>query len=369
MSKKNISVGQDGIVIPPTKEDENYNAMLNAKGTNELAKIPTSSRAITAQFTYHPEVNEGELFTSEDVKVTVKEFDNSSSLGKSILFFYNILCKYTKDISVKTNVSEIENKESREVYLDLDDFISSFGVPDRKKAVQRLKEYYETLKNITLDFEEFNPKDQTVKKYSLEIFSGKGTEQSLIKRSKNYFFILNYDLVKYLVERNYITYFPNRAFGIDVMRYPNALSVTNKLSVMYSENYWKSNKGLISLEKLLESVSDIPSFETVRQTNRHYYDRIIEPLEKTMDYLKDMKILQDWEWCNKKRSPLTDEQIQGYGYAALKECYIKYEMADYPDDIMKLRKEKIDAKKEKKVKKGANLMRKRSQPNAQKDPT
>ena len=37
MSKKNISVGQDGIVIPPTKEDENYNAMLNAKGTNELA--------------------------------------------------------------------------------------------------------------------------------------------------------------------------------------------------------------------------------------------------------------------------------------------------------------------------------------------
>ena len=103
----------------------------------------------------------------------------------------------------------------------------------------------------------------------------KGTEQSLIKRSKNYFFILNYDLVKYLVERNYITYFPNRAFGIDVMRYPNALSVTNKLSVMYSENYWKSNKGLISLEKLLESVSDIPSFETVRQTNRHYYDRIM----------------------------------------------------------------------------------------------
>ena len=27
MSKKNISVGQDGIVIPPTKEDENYNAI------------------------------------------------------------------------------------------------------------------------------------------------------------------------------------------------------------------------------------------------------------------------------------------------------------------------------------------------------
>ena len=44
-------------------------------------------------------------------------------------------------------------------------------------------------------------------------------------------------------------------------------------------------------------------------------------------------------------------------------------MADYPDDIMKLRKEKIDAKKEKKVKKGANLMRKKTQPNAQTDLT
>ena len=349
MSEENIRVGHNAVVVPPKNDElnKNYNAMLNAKGTNELAKIPTSSRAITAQFTYHPEVNEGELFTSEDVKVTVKDFDKSTTLGKSILFFYNLLCQYTKDVNIHANVSEIVNKESREVYLDLDNFISAFGVPDRKKAVQRIKEYYETLKNISLDFEELDPKKQTIKKYSLEIFSGKGTEESLIKRSKNYFFILNYDLVKYLVERNYITYFPNRAFGIDVMRYPNALSVVNKLSVLYSENYWKANKGLISLEKLLESVSDIPSFDTVSNTNRHYNDRIIEPLEKTLDYLQDMKILESWEWCNKKRVPFTEEQLQDFGYSALKECYIKYEMADYPDDIMKLRKEKLDARKKK----------------------
>ena len=39
MSKKNISVGQDGIVIPPTKEDENYNAMLNAKELMSLQRF------------------------------------------------------------------------------------------------------------------------------------------------------------------------------------------------------------------------------------------------------------------------------------------------------------------------------------------
>lgn len=350
MAKK-VYADQQIIVSPENNDKEKiYDPMLNAKGTNALASIPTSSRAITAHFTYHPEVNEGELFTADDVKVTVKEFDNSSNLGKSILFLYYLLCIYTKEISNKTDISEILDKSKREVFLDVDNFITSFAIPDRRKALERIKQYYETLKHITLDFEELNPKKQTVKKYSLDIFSGKGSEESLIKRSKNYFFILNYDLVEYLVERNYITYFPNKAFSIDVMRYPNALSVTNKLSVLYSENYWKTNKGLISLEKLMDSVSDIPSFDEVSKDNRNYFGRIIEPLEKTLSYLQDKSILANWEWCNKKKEPLSEDQINKYGYSSLKHCYIKYEMADYPYEIMQIRKQRLDALKNKKRK-------------------
>lgn len=328
------------------REQQNYSKLLNAKGTNALATIPTSSRAIKAQFTYHPEIDANSFFTEDDVKVTIKDFNNATQLGNSILFFYYLLCNFTQNISYKEN--NISN-EDLEIYFDVEEYLTARKkeiTPDNKKNIMReVKKMYETLKRVSVVFEEYNYKDKEIKRYSLEIFAGKGTTESLIKRSKNYFFILNPLLANYLMERNYITYFPNTAFSIDVMRHPNAISLTNKLSVLYSENFWKSNKGLISLNNLLATVSDIPNFETVSKTNRNYFDRIVEPLERELDYLQNINILSKWEWTNKKREPLSNEQLKSYDYKALSNCYLYYELADYPEQEQIAFKKRKDEKK------------------------
>ena len=330
-----------------TRDQQNYSKLLNAKATNALATIPTSSRAIKSQFTYHPEIEAGSLFTADDVKVTIKDFESNKKLGNAIIFYYYLLCAFTKQVSYKENSEILEKKESREVYFDIETYLKSKNLEitkdNKKNSLKAVKEMYETLKHITLDFEETTATEK--KKYSLELFGGKGTVESFGKRSKSYFFILNYDLVKYLAERNYLTYIHNNFMQIDVMRHPNALSILIKLSSLYSMNYWKTNKGLVSFENLILAASDIPTLETVAKTNRHYFNRIVEPLEKDLDHLKDLEILKSWEYTNKNRQPLTDEQLKSYDYKTFKDCYIHYELADYPENEMLEFKQRQETKK------------------------
>lgn len=349
----NFITGFTNISIEENKEA--YSRLLNAKGTNALSKIPTSPKAIKSKFVYHPEMDANSLFTDDDVKVTVKELDNSTQLGNSILFFYYLLCSFTRNVSYK---QKNLTKEDYEIYFDVEAYLTARGkeinTNNKKNLMREVKQYYETLKRITLDFEEYDYNKKELKKNNLEIFAGKGSTESFIKRSKNYFFILNPFLAEYLIEKNFISYFPNNAFNIDIMRHPNALSITNKLSVLYSMNYWKSNKGLVSLKNLLSSISDIPSYEDVSKSNRAYFNRIIEPLEKDLDYLQELNILTKWEWANKKREVLTNEQLKSYDYKALENCFLSYELADYPEqeqEEFKERKAKKQANKKKTTKK------------------
>lgn len=338
-----------------TEELQLYSRLLNAKGTNALSKIPTSPSAIKSKFVYHPEMDANSLFTDEDVTIIVKELDNSTQLGNSILFFYYLLCSFTRNVSYK---QKNLTKEDYEIYFDVEAYLTARGkeinTNNKKNLMREVKQYYETLKRITLDFEEYDYNEKGPKKYNLELFAGKGSTESFIKRSKNYFFILNPFLAEYLTEKSFISYFPNNAFNIDIKRHPNALSITNKLSVLYSMNYWKSNKGLVSLKNLLSSISDIPSYEKVSKSNRAYFARIIEPLENDLDYLQELNILTKWEWANKKREVLTDEQLKSYDYKALENCFLSYELADYPEqeqEEFKERKAKKQASKKKTTKK------------------
>ena len=326
---------------------EHYSKLLNAKGTNALSNIPTSSRAIKSQFTYRPEIESGSLFTADDVKITIKDFDSNKQLGNAIVFYYYLLCAFTKQVSYKETSEILEKKESREVYFDIESYLKSKNLKitkdNRKNALKNVKQMYETLKHITLDFEETTAKEK--KTYSLELFSGKGTVESFERRSKSYFFILNYDLVKYLAKRNYLTNIHNNFMQIDVMRHPNALSIQIKLSLLYSMNYWKSNKGIVSFENLILAASDIPTLETVAKTDRHYFQRIIEPLEKDLDHLQKLGILESWEYTNKSRQPLTNEQLKSYDYKTFKDCYINYTLADYPENEMIEFKQRQETKK------------------------
>ena len=168
---------------------------------------------------------------------------------------------------------------------------------------------------------------------------------SEVKRSGDIYFILNTDFIDYLTENNFITYISDNVYNIKLREHPNALAIIFKLSVMYSMNFLKANRGLVSVKDLLADVLNIPSYEEVKKLQKSPYKAIIEPMERDLDYLQDFGLLKQWEYCNEKREPLTKDQLENYGYNTLIKCYIKYELADYPTELQDKRLELLEEKK------------------------
>ncbi len=332
-NNSNITTKQRPFYVSPKAPEQEapkaYSELLNAKGTNALATLPTTSRRAALVFT--PYMGKNSLFTPDEVKITIDNPAASSQLGNSILFFYYMLTKFTKQTPHNTKGLDLSQKRTREIPIDVEEFLRIRGKeisPDNKKnAARDIRKYYDTLKNISLDFEEYDPKTNQKKRYLLELFSGRG--EALQKKSKSYFFILNEDVAQYLTEKNYITQFPNAGFAIDLQTHPNALSLLIELTYFYSMNIGKPNQGTVSLKALLEKLSDIPRPEEIKE-ERHITRRIIDPLEKDLDHLVDKGALESWEWANKKKEPLELSQLENYSYKALSDCYLIYKMKDYP---------------------------------------
>ena len=341
------------------KKKNTYSPLLNARGSNGLVSLPVTSRAIKARFTYNPEVNEGSLFTKDALKVTITNYNNHTHLGKSILFLLYCLKEYTKIVPSK-ELNKGENyrrfraslitRDSRTIAINFEDYLDFFKIPDtpdnRKNARRNLRAFYETLKNVHFEFTDYSHKQKKLLNYSLNLFSGTAEEVSEIKRSGDIYFIFNTDFIDYLTENNFTTYISDNAYTLDLVKHPNSLAITFKLSVLYSMNYLKNNRGLISVKNLLADILNIPSYEEVKELKKSPYTAIIEPMERDLDYLQEYGLLKQWEYCNEKREPLSKEQLKSYGYKTLIKCFIKYELADYPEELQQKR---LETKKEKKA--------------------
>lgn len=346
----------------PSKEPvkkNTYSPLLNAKGSNGLVTLPVTAKAIKARFTYYPDVDEGSLFTRDDLKVMITNYNNLTHLGNSILFLFYCLKEYTKTVPSKKVNNGLDYKrfraslikrDTRTIAIHFEDYLASKNIPDtpdnRKNAKRDLRAYYETLKNVHFEFTDYSTTQKKLLNYSLNLFSGTAEEVSEIKRSGDIYFILNTDFIDYLTENNFITYISDNVYNIKLREHPNALAIIFKLSVMYSMNFLKANRGLVSVKDLLADVLNIPSYEEVKKQKNSPYRAIIEPMERDLDYLQDYGLLKQWEYCNEKREPLSKDQLENYGYNTLIKCYIKYELADYPTELQDKRLESLEEKKE-----------------------
>lgn len=355
LEKSELSNLDNGIrKLEPVKQikKSKYSPYLNAKGSNSIFALPVTPKAVKARFSYNPESEEGSLFTNEDLKFSITNFNSLSLLGRSIQFFLYCLKIYTKTVPSKSKnngrdfkkfqaiISKsqgdfITSIDARTLCIDFNEYLETFNIPNtkdnRKNAKRNIKKYYDTLKHISFDFEEYSYKHKKLMNYSLELFSGKA-EETYIAKNNNLYFILNSDFVSYITEKNFITFISDNVYSLDFLKHPNSLAIIFKLSVMYSMNISNSNKGLISVKNLLSDVLNLPSYEEVKKLKKSPYNAIIEPLERDLDYLEEAGLLKNWEYCNEKREPLTENQLENYSYQTLIKSIIKYELPDYPEE-------------------------------------
>lgn len=327
------------------KSQITYSQLLNGPEINALASFPTTFRRMS--FTYTPTLGDRALFQPNDVKTTIPLDHLSGPVGTAILTFFYFLKKLTKQTPFDHKNIDFQDEKTRTILLDTEEFLKMRGrriTPSNKKeASKEIKSILSILSATKVDYTVPGEPRPTGGYHLLSADVEPG-------RYYKYFAILiNYDLMKYLTRLNFIMNLPDPAFSIIEKEHPNAFSLVYFLSYYYGKNYHKKNKGKISLLSLLQHVSDIPSLEEIKG-DRHAYRRIIEALERDLDYLRDeKKILKDYFWTNPKGEPLTDTQLENYNYETLSECILIYEMRDFPEVKWKELEAPKDTKKKKKT--------------------
>ena len=113
---------------------------------------------------------------------------------------------------------------------------------------------------------------------------------------------------------------PVNIFTLDISKNPHSYYICRKIAEHLRMNLGKPNENIISIKTLVESCPGLPKYETVSQTGRQVNQRIIQPFVRD---LEELEKFFDWEFCNNKQQPLTDEQLTLEDYNTFIELYIK----------------------------------------------
>lgn len=159
-------------------------------------------------------------------------------------------------------------------------------------------------------------------------------------------------LSEHLINQS-ISYTPKKAFSLSGKN-PNLYPITRKLSEHYHmfNNQKKGTNNILSVKTLLKVAPEIPTYQEVMAGNRDWRGRIVEKLASILDILEKENVIK-WEYCNAKKIPLTDEQLEIPSYSSFEKLYIFFEMLDTPNNTEKLEqwKEKREKPKNKPKKK------------------
>lgn len=326
----------------PEAEGNQFMALFNSPATNELTRTHTQGRGKSLQvdaITGRATVKKGrtDIFISEYEKLR-------SGLRPST---HKLLDASTIQLAMQ-NEYKGSGEMKRTVVMDLEDYMRLCGrtitKPNKDKMRREINQDLDTLYQVSLRWEENAGKGRTEDYEETRIIERKG-----FKRGK---VLLTFtESISEYLRQSYIFNIPTTLFKLD-SKNPTAYYIGRKLSIHFGidANRARDTHNIISVKKLLEHAEDtIPSYEDVIGTKGQQLEqRIMQPLEKALDTLEMEGIIQ-WEWCNSKKTQLTDEQLFEMDYYTFIDLYIHFEVMNYPDQTLRI--ESKEAKKKKSSKK------------------
>lgn len=329
---------------PSTLFSKAFTTMLAGSGINNLSSINTLiNKPDIDKITGNAILKDGDFSISiENYERTIREFKTSTN---------KLLAVCTILLTSSNNYRE-KNKDAINpaVTISLDEYMQLTGKKSTKankdKLRREIKADLDTLRNTTIHW---NEKGRESGKDWLFIPIIGGTT-GIYKG--NIIVTFSDKFAERLIQNAPILQYSLGLLKTDE-RNANVYPLGYKLLVQSSidKNIKKGTANIISVKNLLKVCPDIPKYNEVKKTDRHPERRIQATLEKALDALPDF----EWEYCNAKKQPLTDEQLECCSYSEYENLYIRFKWLQMPDQTERLkRKQKRIEKKAKEKQKREN---------------
>lgn len=183
----------------------------------------------------------------------------------------------------------------------LSEYMELRGLKDRKEARRSVKQEVRTLAGISIT------------QSTEEDFVGIPIAGDIYGMDKSGNIVFSFSptfKTAYLTSNtSYSLDLDKRAFKVNNKRNPHSWYIYKKLLNHYSANMGQANEYRLSVSSLLEYIKTLPTLDEVEKTARgNETARIIAPLERDLEALVALGVLEYWDYCHKNGEPLTDEE-------------------------------------------------------------
>jgi hypothetical protein len=303
-----------------TNNSATHKPMLQGTGTNTLMTVNTRRRK--------PEIDlfigSATLRKSENYTIFFENYNEQiCQLRPSLQKLLSLLTiQLTAQNNYSKNGGDPDNPNSF-VTITLEDYMNMCGITETKGSTDMtrdaLKQDIEALFRVSIDW--YERRGTKMHRYAqMRIIDQYELKNGVLRAH------FSQPMAQYLTQA-YIMEFPLALLKTDD-RNPNVFSLGYKLAFHYGlRNNRKNNRhNFISVEALLSSCADIPSYEEASE-NRQTKQRIIKPFERAMNQLVNQGVLEIWKYCDSERNLIDNYKAEKLPYSELESLYVIFEMA------------------------------------------
>jgi hypothetical protein len=242
--------------------------------------------------------------------------------------FTMIIHELVENVPFGKIVNEDTASNYQNITISVKQFMKDRQLKDQLIALRQLKSSLDIIAGIYIKYENFKDIKGNSKDGGFHIIN----EWEHVIR-KGYMNIeVSKKFVEFIANSSYLTDFNKNLYGINDKQHPNCFNIGYELVINARRNMHKNarsnnNKHIIKVDTLLNVCRNI----NPKKFQERCYDRLVN----SMDALKDIYfVIKDWEFCEKGRRPLTDEELKKLNnYADFKELYVLYELEEHKEYI------------------------------------
>lgn len=312
-------------------EIERFTVLPQGVATNEITKILPKKTQLS-MFNYNNITNTAGI-TINSVQMFIEHYkDDDCEITTNTWVFLNYLLHY--------NVAK-GNQTPKVISFHVREYMDTRGLKDYRSARNQIEREMKNLNKITLSFTDKGKGKDVEAKNFMKI--GIGGNEYAINRGQVYFRLTDtfHDIV---TKRFYLMPFPLRIFKLNMKYDAGQYYLLTRIAEHKNMNRNKPNENRISVQTLIDACPIYPRYEEIKEQGR-ISQRIIEPFEKDMDNIEEIK----WHYVKAKGERLTDKEKDEAtsNYHQWADLIVEIEWASYPEiELSKHQKKKLKDKKQ-----------------------